>query len=183
MNTFLLIIIAIGVLLASEAGQDFLDSLSTLALVAGGLFLTFWIIVIAVVVFKNNWETIKIIIAVVFYGWLTIYFINQFYKKLKTKEMRATFWKGFKSSIKKVILEIFSRKGLKNIFYVLFIVTRAVATFFLFFALLLILAGNSDLIIGTNFYILLICFVITWAYTLIRRNEIKKYTKLKPESK
>jgi cytochrome c biogenesis protein CcdA len=44
----LLIIIAIGVLLASEAGKTFLGLLIKLALVVGGLYLGFWIVVIGI---------------------------------------------------------------------------------------------------------------------------------------
>ena len=44
----LLIIIAIGVLLASEAGKALLGLLIKLALIAGGLYLGFWVVVIGI---------------------------------------------------------------------------------------------------------------------------------------
>lgn len=45
---FLLIIIAIGVLLASEDGQKFLLLLIKIAIFAGGAYLAFWIVVLAI---------------------------------------------------------------------------------------------------------------------------------------
>ena len=50
----LLIIIAIGVLLASEAGQALLGLLIKLALIAGGLYLVFWIVVIVISLLSNK---------------------------------------------------------------------------------------------------------------------------------
>lgn len=50
----LLTIIAIGVLLASEAGQAFLGLLIKLAIIGGLIFLGFWIVVIVIVFFTSD---------------------------------------------------------------------------------------------------------------------------------
>lgn len=50
----LLIIIAVGVLLASQAGQELLSVLFWLALIAGGLYLAFWIVMIVIALLSDN---------------------------------------------------------------------------------------------------------------------------------
>ena len=99
----LLIIIAIGVLLASEAGKAFLSLLIKLALIAGGLYLCFWVVMFAVVFFTSEsgktfangiGQFILFILAVIVVGPILNYLVE--FKR--NKEKRARLWRKIKES-------------------------------------------------------------------------------------
>ena len=50
----LLIIIAIGVLLMSEEGKGLLNTLTILALIAGGAYILFWVVMLVIAFFMNK---------------------------------------------------------------------------------------------------------------------------------
>lgn len=115
--TILLIIIAIGVLLASEAGQVFLDSLIKLAIIGGLLFLGFWIIIVAIYFFENDigksfawywyfWVSI-ILIAVLYYG--------RNYKGINKNIKNTNFESIFLNLLKAILLGDFGK--IKSGFY------------------------------------------------------------------
>ncbi len=102
---FLLIIIAIGVLQLSTEGKGLLNSLYILALIAGGIYLVFWIVIIAIAFFTSDTgksffngtiqlvEGILVLVAI-YYGW-------NYLIKLKNKDKRVEVWKKLKESYKK----------------------------------------------------------------------------------
>jgi len=88
----LLIIIAVGVLLASESGKTLLGWIVLLAVIAGGLYLGFWIVVILISLFsdKYNTEIIDNIFTVIGAIMLTVYAgygVYSLYKKIKKGEL------------------------------------------------------------------------------------------------
>ncbi len=130
---FLLIIIAIGVLLASEAGQELLRGLFWLALIAGGLYLTFWIIVIAVALFTS--DTGKSFATGAFYliGIIVVVFcgINYLIKTEKNKEKQVEILEKIKSKISFISKEDWKQHKIKTIFFILsliFIVVMMILT-------------------------------------------------------
>jgi hypothetical protein len=121
----LLIIIAVGVLLASEAGKELLGWLIKLAIFAGCAYLGFWIIVIVFGLLsplfadknaRDNTFAVIGIFAFICYG---IYGIYLAYKNLKTKEKRAEVWKGFRTWIKKFFIEMWEKHKVVSIFLIL----------------------------------------------------------------
>lgn len=103
----LLIIIAVGVLLISETGKKILGWLFILALICGGLYLGFWIIVLGIGLFSN--KELKDNILPVFGTILIIgyvgYFIFDLSKKIKRKEITIN---SVKNHIKKEVKEIWA---------------------------------------------------------------------------
>jgi len=85
----LLTIIAIGVLLASEAGQAFLGLLIKLALIAGGLYLAFWVVIIAIGLFsdKNIRESIFTVLGTIMLIAYAIWGVYAVYKKYQRGEL------------------------------------------------------------------------------------------------
>ncbi len=100
----LLIIIAVGVLLASEAGQDFLRVLGILALIAGGLYLAFWVVVIAIGLLSVRGIRDTIVTSL---GWVVlvgfaVHLIYKAYKGFKNgdytiQSIRQKLWREIKS--------------------------------------------------------------------------------------
>ncbi len=86
----LLIIIAIGVLLISTEGKELLGMLSKFALVAGGLYLVFWIILIAIALFsdKDIRENILVVAGTILLGWITIDWLIKVNVKYKNGEFK-----------------------------------------------------------------------------------------------
>jgi hypothetical protein len=80
---FLLIIIAIGVLLASEAGQELLGILWKGALVAGGLYLGFWIIVLITGLLSDKTirDNIVNFFKIIIFTGIAIFAVYKFYQK------------------------------------------------------------------------------------------------------
>ena len=99
---FLLIIIAVGVLLASEAGKELLGWLIKFAIFAGGAYLAFWIVVIAIGLLSDKGirESIFTFIGAIMLIGYGIYGIYLAYKRLKTKEKRAEIVVKLKNKIK-----------------------------------------------------------------------------------
>lgn len=86
----LLGIIAIGVLLASEDGKELLSMLGTLALIAGGLYVGFWAVVIIIGLLSNEGirETITsvstfvgLLLLVGYIGFFVVYIVYKKYKQ------------------------------------------------------------------------------------------------------
>ena len=119
----LLIIIAIGVLLASTAGQELLKVLFILALIAGGAYLGFWIVVILWGLFsdKDIRDSILTIIGTIMLAGYAGYGLYIAYKRLKTKEKRIEAWKGFKSEVKKFFIETWKEHKAGFIFAVVLV--------------------------------------------------------------
>lgn len=85
----LLIIIAVGVLLASEGGKELLGWIIWLAMIAGGLYLGFWIVVIIIGLFsdkeiRDNILTVLGTIMLTAYAGYGVYLL---YKKIKKGEL------------------------------------------------------------------------------------------------
>lgn len=103
---FLLIIIAVGVLLASEAGKELLGWLIKFAIFAGGAYLAFWIVVIVIGLLspvfsdKNTRDGIFAVAGTLMFIGYGIYGIYLAYKRLKTKEKRAEIVVKLKNKIK-----------------------------------------------------------------------------------
>lgn len=99
---FLLIIIAIGVLLASEAGKELLNSLWILGLIAGGAYLAFWIVVIiwGLLSDKDIRDSIFTVIGTIMLAGYAGYGLYIAYKRLKTKEKRAEIITKLKNKLK-----------------------------------------------------------------------------------
>lgn len=87
----LLVIIAVGVLLASKAGQELLTGLGVILAVGGLLYLVFWIVVIAVGLFsdKSLRDGVLTVLGIIMLISYAIYGVCKVYKRLKTKEKRA----------------------------------------------------------------------------------------------
>lgn len=147
----LLTIIAIGVLLASEAGKELLALLIKLTLIVGGLYFGFWIIIIAISIFTGN--SMRSFISGAsqqFAGimdWLTwlimgIYLIAIFYlcgkylfDNLKEKEKRVKVWRELKSGIKTYFAKEWKQHRIRTIFLIPSLV------FFVFFIIMIALNG------------------------------------------
>jgi hypothetical protein len=86
----LLIIIAIGVLLASEGGKVLLGWLIKFALVAGGAYLGFWIVVIiwGLLSDKDTRETVTTIAGSVALLFAICFYLYSFYKKYKNGDFK-----------------------------------------------------------------------------------------------
>lgn len=96
----LLIVIAIGVLLLSEEGKAFLNLAGILALVAGGLYLGFWIVMLAIGFIYSNTGQSFITGAVPFaVGSLILWAIYYFGNKLNDKEKRARIWRKIRQGM------------------------------------------------------------------------------------
>lgn len=99
----LLIIIAIGVLLASEAGQSFLGLLIKPVIIGGLLFLGFWIIIIAITFFTSDtgqpfaWYLISIILLL---GLIVVDIVDRKDKKMKLHGLTPVVSRRFNESIK-----------------------------------------------------------------------------------
>ncbi|KKP89816.1 hypothetical protein A2456_00080 [Candidatus Nomurabacteria bacterium RIFOXYC2_FULL_36_19] len=104
---FLLIIIAIGVLLASEAGQAFLGLLIKIALIAGVAYLAFWLVIIVwgllsdKSIMEGIFTVIGTVILIIYIGYL----IYTVYKKLETKDKRVEVIAKLKNKIKNQWIE------------------------------------------------------------------------------
>ncbi len=102
----LLIIIAVGVLLISPEGQKLLGLFAGLAIIAGVLYLVFWILVGGVALtsyipsfISSNLETIQGII-IILSGYFLIRWFSRIRKKLGTKEQREEARKVLKDDIR-----------------------------------------------------------------------------------
>lgn len=117
---FLLIIIAIGILLASEDGKWLLYFLLQLSVVVGGLYLVFWIIMLAIAFFTSKTFTDTLLgIGSIFIGLLILAgIVLVFYisycsiKTLKNKVNKkypriSLFWHKYKKIIKPVLFTVF----------------------------------------------------------------------------
>lgn len=85
----LLIIIAIGVLQLSTEGKEFLNSLWIIGLIAGGLYLAFWIVVIVMGLLSDKVirENVFTIIGAIMLSAYAIYGIYTVYKKHQRGEL------------------------------------------------------------------------------------------------
>lgn len=85
----LLIIIAIGVLLASEAGHNFLNLLIKLLVVGGLFYLGFWVVIFAIALFSNKdiRDSIFIVLGIIMLVAYAIYGIYIVYKKKQSGEL------------------------------------------------------------------------------------------------
>ena len=84
----LLIIIAIGVLLMSQEGKELLGVLAILACIAGGLYVGFWAIMIAIALISSEdlRESIRpviLFIGCVVYGIIAIWYLIHLWKTRK----------------------------------------------------------------------------------------------------
>ena len=101
----LLIIIAIGVLLASEMGQALLSLLIKLMLIAGGLYLAFWIMVVVVgatraAMYNGLLEAIFILVLLYLLFNAGYYLIKTFKNKINEKYPKISpFWHKHKKRI------------------------------------------------------------------------------------
>ncbi len=114
----LLIIIAIGVLLTSEAGKTLLGWLVILTLVAGGLYLAFWIVVIAIGLFSNQdiRDDIAITLGTIMLILYACYAIYVVYKKYKKGDFKKAV---LKSKAKSVWLEAGIGRKIAIVFIIL----------------------------------------------------------------
>lgn len=139
----LLIIIAVGVLLASEAGRGLLRVLLTLAFIAGGLYLAFWTVVFAIAFFTSNagkdfvsgvsqffLPIMGSIILILILIWL-YYGGKNLIKTLGDKDKRVKFWKGIKNGVKVFFIKEWRQHKIRTIFFMLSLI---------FFAIILIVA-------------------------------------------
>lgn len=96
----LLVIIAVGVLLMSEEGKKILGWLFVIALIGGGLYIGFWIVMLLIGLFSNKElkdDVLSVIGIIMIVGYLG-YFIFDVAKKIKRKEVTV-------NSIKNAILK------------------------------------------------------------------------------
>lgn len=125
---FLLAIIAIGVLLASEEGKAILGCLVQLAIVGVILFVGFWAVVLIWVFFseKNTRDTVLTVIGTIALIWAAIYVLYEKRKQGKLtkqaiKTKAAEIWKQHfsKQTIKTKIIENWKRHPLWVIFWII----------------------------------------------------------------
>lgn len=122
----LLIIIAIGVLLASEPGQEFLALLIKLAVIGGLLYLGFWMIVMTIAFFTSDtgWSLLTggyhflIGIFEIIAGFVILWILyiggNHLIKVMKNKEVRAKIVRRFASEVKVFFLMDWKRHKIKT---------------------------------------------------------------------
>jgi hypothetical protein len=100
----LLIIIAVGVLLASEDGKELLGSIIKLLLIGGGLYIAFWIVMLAIGLLsdKETRDSITTVAGTLFLAIGVIYYIYTFYKKYQKGDFKKEI---IKSKLKNVWLK------------------------------------------------------------------------------
>ena len=78
----LLIIIAIGVLLMSEEGKGLLNTLTILALIAGGVYILFWVVMLAIAFFMNKEvsEPVLEVGSFIAFGFFAIFYLLHLWK-------------------------------------------------------------------------------------------------------
>lgn len=86
----LLIIIAVGVLLASEAGKELLGWIIKLLLIGGVLYIAFWIVMLAIGLLsdKETRDNITTVVGTIFLAFAVIYYIYVFYKKYQKGDFK-----------------------------------------------------------------------------------------------
>ncbi|MBI5530393.1 MAG: hypothetical protein HY918_02725 [Candidatus Doudnabacteria bacterium] len=92
---FLLGLIAVGVLLASQDGKELLSGIFILALIAGGLYVGFWVIMIIIGLLSDKsirealssvLSFVGILFLVGYFGFLAIYLIHKKHKQGELKK-------------------------------------------------------------------------------------------------
>lgn len=100
----LLIIIAVGVLLASEAGKELLNWIIILLLIGGGLYIAFWVVIFAIGLLsdKETRDSITTVVGSIFLTFAIGVYIYSFYKKYKNGDFKK---EVIKSKAKNLWLE------------------------------------------------------------------------------
>lgn len=93
MNTFLLILIAVGVLFMSKKGQDLLRVLVIFAAVACGIYLVYWLLMFLIVFIKQIEGLIPVLLIMTPLG-LILWFLDKRFKILEGNKP-ALFISGF----------------------------------------------------------------------------------------
>ena len=128
---FLLAIIAIGVLLASEEGKKTLSVLTVLALLAGGGYLLFWVFLFIYAWYSSWSEDSKIAIVSLLFL-IPVFLCFAFFEE-KILQKSNTYL-----SFKQLIAKFFSAKYLTNCFAILMVSSLLFLTVFFIYALIFI---------------------------------------------
>lgn len=113
---FLLTIIAIGVLLASPEGKELLGSLWQWAVIIGGIYLVFWIVIITIGLLSDQsiregvFTVLGVIILVAYFN----YGVFVVYKKYQRGELTVAKIANSFKNVAKVFLNLFRFKNWKE---------------------------------------------------------------------
>lgn len=124
----LLIIIAVGVLLASETGQKLLGLLGILAMIGGLLYLGFWVVVIVIGLLSDESikDTIFVVVGAIMLTVYVIYIAHKVYKGFKNGNYSI---QSMGRSIKSKFIKAWKRDRTNKTFIII------LSLFFLFIAL------------------------------------------------
>lgn len=113
----LLVIIAVGVLLMSEEGKKILGWLFVIALIGGGLYVGFWVVMIIIGlisgVSENTMDDILSIVGILFFGIIIFLYISNIYKKIKNEQITR---KTVTNSVKKFLIEMWQEHKIAVVF-------------------------------------------------------------------